>query len=42
MFRLREKLKYMALGALIALVGFVFGSMKRIPRRNLDLRRLMN
>ena len=27
MFRLREKLKYMALGALIALAGFVLGNM---------------
>ena len=27
MFRLREKLKYMALGALITLAGFVLGNM---------------
>ena len=26
MFRLREKVKYMALGALITLAGFVLGS----------------
>ena len=29
MFRLREKLKYMALGALIALTGFVLGNMNK-------------
>ena len=29
MFRLREKLKYMALGALITLAGFVFGNMNK-------------
>ena len=29
MFRLREKLKYMALGGLIVLTGFVFGNMNK-------------
>ena len=29
MFKLREKLKYMALGALIALTGFVLGNMNK-------------